>query len=68
MRTYGRNYKAIAEAMGTKTENHLKSFYSHYRLQYNLDAVLAEYDAEHCVVIELSDEDDDDDEEEVSRF
>lgn len=61
MRTYGRDYKAIAEAMGTKTESHLKSFYTHYRVQYNLDAILAEYDAEHNSIIELSDDDDDDD-------
>ncbi|XP_050431889.1 REST corepressor-like isoform X2 [Adelges cooleyi] len=56
MRKYGKNFQAIAETIGTKTQNHLKTFYSLYRKRYNLDTVLQEYDDEHNSVIELSDE------------
>lgn len=58
MREYGKDFKAIAELMGTKTPNHLKSFYVHYRKRYRLDTILKEYDAKQNI-IELSDDDDD---------
>lgn len=70
MREYGKDFKAIADIMGTKTQNHLKSFYVHYRKRYQLDTILKEYDAKQNDVnddiIELSDDDDDD--EPVSIF
>ncbi|XP_025202556.1 REST corepressor isoform X2 [Melanaphis sacchari] len=46
MRRYGKDFKAIAEAMGTKTHNHLKSFYTHYRKSYKLDTILKKYEEE----------------------
>jgi len=59
MRKYGKDFKAIAETMGTKTQTHLKSFYSHYRKRYKLDTILKKYDAEqNTVIIELSDDED----------
>lgn len=63
MREYGKDFKAISELMGTKTPNHLKSFYSHYRKRYQLDKILEDYEAKQNSVIELSDDDD----EQVSR-
>ena len=44
---FGKNFKAIAETIGTKTEPHVRSFYVNYRRRYNLDATLKEYEAEH---------------------
>jgi len=59
MRKYGKDFKAIAETMGTKTQTHLKSFYSHYRKRYKLDTILKQYDAEqNTMIIELSDDED----------
>lgn len=62
MRKYGKNFKIIAAIMGTKTENHLKSFYVHYRKRYSLDGILREYENDHSIspgVIEISDDEDD---------
>lgn len=60
MRDYGKNFKAIAELIGTKTTTHLKSFFVHYRKRYQLDQIIKNYEAKHNNdVIELSDEDDD---------
>ena len=47
VRKYGKNFKAIAEVIGNKTESHVRSFFVNYRRRYNLDEVLAEYEAEH---------------------
>jgi len=59
MRKYGKDFKAIAETMGTKTPNHLKSFYTHYRKRYKLDTILKKYDADQStIIIELSDDED----------
>lgn len=59
MRKYGKDFKAIAETMGTKTQTHLKSFYSHYRKRYKLDTILKKYDADqNTMIIELSDDED----------
>lgn len=43
MRKYGKNFKLIAAIMGSKTQNHLKSFYVHYRNRYSIDGILKEY-------------------------
>lgn len=47
MRKYGKDFQAIAEVIGTKTEVHMRSFFVNYRRRFNLDAVLQEYEAEH---------------------
>lgn len=47
VRKYGKDFSAIAEVIGTKTETHLRSFFVNYRRKYNLDAVLKEYEAEN---------------------
>ncbi|XP_039293853.1 REST corepressor 1 isoform X2 [Nilaparvata lugens] len=52
MRKYGKDFSAIAEVIGTKTEAHLRSFFVNYRRRYNLDAVLAEYEAEHGPIVD----------------
>ncbi|XP_014235948.1 REST corepressor 2 isoform X5 [Trichogramma pretiosum] len=46
VRKYGKDAVAIAETIGTKNESHLKSFFVNYRRRFNLDAVLAEYEAD----------------------
>lgn len=58
MRKYGKDFKVIAETMGTKTQSHLKSFYVHYRKRYKLDTILKRYDARQNSIIELSDDED----------
>ncbi|XP_077521069.1 REST corepressor 1-like isoform X2 [Amblyomma americanum] len=49
IRKYGRDFKAIAEVIGNKTEAHVRSFFVNYRRRYNLDAVLQEFEAEHGI-------------------
>lgn len=58
MHRYGKNFKAISEAMGTKTQSNLKTFYVHYRKRYSLDTILKKYEAEQNSIIELSDDED----------
>ncbi|RXG71851.1 REST corepressor 3 [Armadillidium vulgare] len=47
VRQFGRNFKAIAEIIGNKTENHVRSFFVTYRKRYDLDAILKEWEEEH---------------------
>lgn len=47
MRKYGKDFQAISEVIGNKTEAHVRSFFVNFRKRYNLDEVLAEYEAEH---------------------
>ena len=47
VRKYGKNFKAIAETIGNKTEGHVRGFFVNYRRRYNLDEVIAEYEKEN---------------------
>ena len=47
VRKYGKEFKAIAEVIGNKSEGHVRSFFVNYKRRYNLDEVLAEYYAEY---------------------
>jgi REST corepressor 1 len=47
VRKYGKDFRAIAEVIGNKTESLVRSFFVNYRRRYNLDEVLAEYAREH---------------------
>ena len=58
MRKYGKDFKAIAEVIGNKTESHLRSFFVNYRRRFNLDEVLQEYELENGIVRTEEDEDD----------
>ncbi|XP_025421657.1 REST corepressor 1 isoform X2 [Sipha flava] len=59
IRRYGKDFKAIAETMGTKSQTHLKTFYAQYRKRYKLDDLIKQYRADQCnTIIELSDDDD----------
>ena len=49
VRTYGKNFRAIAEVLGTKTEAHVRSFFVNQRQRYNLDEVLRSYEQEHGI-------------------
>ncbi|XP_012062203.1 PREDICTED: REST corepressor 3-like, partial [Atta cephalotes] len=51
IRKYGKDFAAIAEVIGTKTEAHLRSFFVNYRRRYNLDAVLKEFEAENGPIL-----------------
>ncbi|XP_073946064.1 REST corepressor isoform X3 [Choristoneura fumiferana] len=46
VRKYGKDFQAIAETLGTKTEAHVRTFFISYRRRYNLDAVLREHEAD----------------------
>lgn len=46
VRKYGKDFQAIAETLGTKSEAHVRTFFISYRRRYNLDAVLREHEAE----------------------
>ncbi|OXU23873.1 hypothetical protein TSAR_010314 [Trichomalopsis sarcophagae] len=58
VRKYGKDFSAIADVIGTKTEAHLKNFFVNYRRRYNLDAVLKEYEAENGPILIDDDKDD----------
>ncbi|KAK7066512.1 REST corepressor 3 [Halocaridina rubra] len=47
VRYFGKDFKAIAEIIGNKTENHVRSFFVTYRKRFNLDGVLREWEEEH---------------------
>ena len=55
MRKYGKDFKAISEMIGNKLEAHVRSFFINFRRRYNLDEVLAEYEAEHGTQVILDD-------------
>ncbi|XP_042239786.1 REST corepressor 1-like isoform X1 [Homarus americanus] len=56
VRYFGKDFKAIAEIVGNKTENHVRSFFVTYRKRYNLDGVLREWEEEHGPVKANTDE------------
>lgn len=55
VRKYGKDFRAIAEVIGTKTEAHLRSFFVNYRRRYNLDAVLKEFEVENGPIVDNDD-------------
>uniref|UniRef100_A0A1Q3FWG8 Putative dna-binding protein n=1 Tax=Culex tarsalis TaxID=7177 RepID=A0A1Q3FWG8_CULTA len=52
VRKFGRNFQAIADTIGTKTEAQLRTFYVNYRRKYNLDSVLKDYEEEQKLLQE----------------
>ena len=50
VRKYGKDFKAIAEVIGNKTEAHVRSFFVNYQRRYNLNEVLAEYEKENGTI------------------
>jgi hypothetical protein len=46
MNILGKDFQAIAETLGTKTEAHVRSFFISYRRRFNLDAVIREHEAD----------------------
>jgi len=46
IRKFGKNFKVIAEILGTKTEAHVRSFFVNYKRRYKLDDALKEHEAE----------------------
>lgn len=46
MRKYGKDFQAVAEMLGTKTESQVRTFYLNSRRKYNLDALVEEYERE----------------------
>ena len=47
MRKYGKDFKAIADVIGTKNEAHVRIFFASYRKRYNLEAILKEFKQEN---------------------
>ena len=47
MRHYGKNFRAVADVIGTKTEVHVRSFFVQQRARYDLDTVLKNYERAH---------------------
>ncbi|XP_035897882.1 REST corepressor 3 isoform X1 [Anopheles stephensi] len=45
VRMYGRDFQAIADTLGSKTETQVRTFFMNYRRRFNLDAVLKEFEA-----------------------
>ncbi|XP_058128845.1 REST corepressor isoform X3 [Anopheles coustani] len=44
VRIYGRDFQAIADTLGSKTETQVRAFFMNYRRRFNLDAVLKEFE------------------------
>lgn len=44
VRKYGKDFQAIAELLGTKTDGQVRSFFLNYRRKYNLDGILQEFE------------------------
>uniref|UniRef100_A0A182TK89 SANT domain-containing protein n=1 Tax=Anopheles melas TaxID=34690 RepID=A0A182TK89_9DIPT len=44
VRMYGRDFQAIADTLGSKTETQVRTFFMNYRRRFNLDAVLKEFE------------------------
>lgn len=67
MRKYGKDFKAIAEVIGNKTEAHVRSFFVNFRRRYNLDEVLEEYEQEHGITHTNGKSEDKEEEEDVKE-
>eukprot|EP00088_Acartia_fossae_P005578 TRINITY_DN1251_c0_g1_i10.p1 TRINITY_DN1251_c0_g1~~TRINITY_DN1251_c0_g1_i10.p1 ORF type:complete len:479 (-),score=95.51 TRINITY_DN1251_c0_g1_i10:1207-2643(-) len=46
IRKFGKDFKSIAEILGTKSETHVRGFFVNYKRRFNLDSVLKEYEDE----------------------
>lgn len=44
VQTHGKDFQAIAELLGTKTEAQIRSFFLSYRRKYNLDEMVDEFE------------------------
>lgn len=49
-RKYGKDYKAIAEMLGNKTEQYVRNFFANYHKRYNLDHIIKEWERENGLV------------------
>jgi hypothetical protein len=47
LRKHGKNFQAVAEIIGNKTEAHVKSFYGNNEKRYRLDSIIADYTADN---------------------
>ncbi|KAG5897149.1 hypothetical protein JTB14_020878 [Gonioctena quinquepunctata] len=47
VRKYGKDFKSIADAIGNKTEHHIRTFFVNYRKRYNLDGILKEWEKDN---------------------
>ncbi|XP_050082589.1 REST corepressor 1 [Anopheles aquasalis] len=47
VRKYGRDFQAIADTLGSKTEAQVRTFYMNYRRRFSLDAMLKEFEAKN---------------------
>ncbi|RWS30654.1 REST corepressor 1-like protein [Leptotrombidium deliense] len=56
VRKYGKDFKAIAEVIGNKTEAHVRTFFINNERRYQLNNVLKEYEEENGVSNEEIDE------------
>lgn len=46
IRKYGKQYGAIAEIIGSKTEAQVRTYFVNYRKKHNLDELVKEYEAQ----------------------
>ncbi|XP_060531744.1 REST corepressor 1 [Cylas formicarius] len=46
-RKYGKDFKSIAEMLGNKTENYVRTFFINHRKRYNLDQVIKEWEKDN---------------------
>lgn len=47
VRKYGKDFKSIADSLGNKSEQHVRTFFMNYRKRYNLDSILKEWEKDN---------------------
>lgn len=52
IRNFGKDFQAIADIIGTKTRNHVKTFYVSNRKRYSLDLLLQDHEKEDGVTVD----------------
>ena len=50
VRSYGKDFQAMAEVLGNKTVSQCRNFFVNYRRRFNLLDILEEYEKEHSIV------------------
>lgn len=58
-RKYGKDFTAIAEMLGTKTDSQVRTFYLNSRRKYSLDTLIDEFERDVRAQQQVSDGDDD---------
>lgn len=68
IRKFGKDFKKIAEILGTKNESQINQFYTNYRKKFNLEHILKEFEEKQVQQQKQKITESDDDIMEVSKL